>query len=94
MSNIYLYCCTCPQSQFINIVENPDVVLWVQGRADNPTRRAIIREQLINSRNWPKDIRVSAFFMIGTPKNATMQQRLGYEFELYKDLVQNNYKGE
>ena len=69
------------------------MVMWVQGRASNPTRRAIIRELLANNKAWPKHIRVVTFFMVGTFNDTNLQTRLQYEFEMYRDIVQNDYTG-
>ena len=78
---------------YVLLVENADVVMWVQGRASNPTRRAIIRELLANNKAWPRHIRIVAFFMIGTFNNSDLQSRLEYEFEVFRDIVQNDYTG-
>ena len=82
------------------LVVQPDVVIWVQGRAANPQRRSIIREILASDKAWPEDVRALFFFMVGR-SNASepeevqtqIQTHLNYEFDLYGDIVQNDYIG-
>lgn len=78
-----LFCC----------VEKPDVVLWVQGRLLDQQRRAVIRELLANKRAWPKDIRVTTFFAVGMCNSRKAHVSLQYEFEVFKDILQNDYHG-
>lgn len=74
----------------------PDVVIWVQGRAANPQRRSIIREIMASDKAWPGDVKALFFFMVGRSNGSDpeeMQIHLNYEFDLYGDIVQNDYIG-
>lgn len=74
--------------------EQPDVVVWVQGRATNPQRRSMIRELLATQKAWPFDVKPLFFFMIGTTNDTELQLRIDYEYEQHRDIVQNDYIGE
>ena len=77
----------------VSLLGQPDVVLWVQGRASGSYRRSVIREALINRKLWPSDIKLVALFFVGRHKSRAVQHMLEYEFEQFGDIVQNNYMG-
>ena len=77
----------------VSLLGQPDVVLWVQGRASGSYRRSVIREALINRKLWPSDIKLVALFFVGRHRSRAVQHMLEYEFEQFGDIVQNNYMG-
>ena len=77
----------------LSLSDQPDVVLWVQGRASGSYHRSVIREALINRKLWPSDVKLVALFFVGKHKNRKVQHVLEYEFEQFGDIVQNDYMG-
>ncbi|XP_067951079.1 UDP-GalNAc:beta-1,3-N-acetylgalactosaminyltransferase 1-like [Watersipora subatra] len=75
------------------IVEKPDILIWVQGRATSAQQRSMIRETFSNSMMWPGKIKVMTIFILGvSPKDSSLHQsRLEYEFEMYNDIVQADF---
>lgn len=74
---------------------SPDVLIWVQGRATSAHLRSIIRQTYGNQASWPHDIKIMVLFFTGVSSNSSThsQSLLEYEFELYRDIIQNNYIG-
>ena len=77
----------------LSLSDQPDVVLWVQGRASSSYHRSVIREALINRKLWPSDVKLVALFFVGKHKSRKVQHVLEYEFEQFGDIVQNDYMG-
>lgn len=75
------------------LVESPDVVLWVQGRATTPDHRVNLRELVGSPARWPKGVKTLLLFFVGYSKDDATQQLLEYESECYNDIVQNEYLG-
>ena len=75
------------------ISEKPDVVVWIQGRANGTAHRPILRELIANERLWPPDLNILTLFFVGRPGNRSLQNLIEYEYQQYKDIVQNDYIG-
>lgn len=76
------------------VLDPPDVLLWVQGRATDSHMRSMIRQIYGNPKNWPPGYKVAIIFFTGTAaKEQQFQALLQYEFEQYQDIVQNRYIG-
>jgi len=74
--------------------ENPDVVVWVQGRVGSTSNRAAIRSAIGRHKWWPAKVKVTLLFFVGLPKDEITQHLVRYEFEQYQDIIQNNFLGE
>lgn len=83
-----------PMPTVLCIIEQPDVVMWVQGRATSSDHRSVIREVMANRVFWPADIRVITLFFVGVSEKPEIQSLVEYEFEMYGDIIQNDYLGE
>ena len=57
-------------------------------------RRMVMRSTWLNKQMFRQQIgrNIKIVFFVGMPNNTSDQQRLTYESELYKDIVETNYE--